>query len=82
MSSTSTADPDSVTDAAGDVIDCGNGGGADTFFGLRVASVFIIMVTSMFGALFPVVARRTGLRRVIPHNVFECVTTLFPGCLI
>jgi len=64
------------------VLNCGNGGGADTFFGLRVASVFIIMATSMFGALFPVVARRTGLRRVIPHNVFEFAKYFGSGVII
>jgi solute carrier family 39 (zinc transporter), member 1/2/3 len=41
-----------------DTLNCGSGGGADTFFGLRIASVFIILVGSMFGALFPVLSMK------------------------
>ncbi|KLO06653.1 ZIP zinc/iron transport family [Schizopora paradoxa] len=74
--------PDTTTDAFGNTVNCGNGGGADTFFGLRIASVFIIMATSMFGALFPVLARRSGLRHVIPHNVFEFAKYFGSGVII
>ena len=62
----------SPTDAGGDDdVNCGTGGGDDRFFGLRVASIFVILVTSMFGALFPVIARRTRLKNVIPLSLFE-----------
>lgn len=53
-------------------VNCGNGGGSDTFFGLRIASVFIIWAGSTFGAMFPVLARRTSLVNV-PKWLFECV---------
>ena len=66
------APPDSSTSDDDDV-NCGSGGGADTFFGLRVASVFIIMVSSMIGAFFPIIARRSRLNNVIPKAAFEFV---------
>lgn len=53
-------------------LNCGQGGGADTYFKLRIASIFIIFVGSTFGALFPVVAHRTSWISV-PKVVFECV---------
>jgi hypothetical protein len=52
---------------------CSEGGGAFTYTGLRIASIFIIMATSMFGALFPVLARRSKWLRV-PTGVFKYVT--------
>ncbi len=55
-----------------DVPNCGSGGGADTFFGLRVASIFIILVGSTFGALFPVLAKNSSWLHV-PKSVFEYV---------
>ena len=64
MSDNSTSSSDATADA------CGIGGGADTYFGLRVASIFIIWTGSTFGALFPVLARRTRWLNV-PHGLFE-----------
>ena len=52
-------------------LNCGSGGGADTYFGLRIASIFIILIGSTFGATFPVIARRSRLKNVIPGSVFE-----------
>ncbi len=35
--------------------------------GLRIGAIFIIMVTSMFGTLFPIVSKRNStLRRIVP----------------
>lgn len=35
--------------------------------GLRIGAIFIIMVTSMFGTLFPILSKRnTTLRRIVP----------------
>lgn len=59
-----------------DAINCGSGGGSDTSFGIRIASVFIILTTSMTGALFPVLAKRTTWLRV-PKPVFEFVFKFF-----
>jgi solute carrier family 39 (zinc transporter), member 1/2/3 len=60
-------------------LNCGSGGGADTYHGLRIASVFIILVGSTFGALFPVLARRTSWLHV-PKAVFEYAydLTIYP----
>jgi zinc transporter 1/2/3 len=58
---------------------CGSGGGDDRFFGLRVASLFIILVGSSFGALFPVVTARTKWFK-IPKAVYECVFLLILIC--
>ncbi|KAG5636784.1 hypothetical protein H0H81_006898 [Sphagnurus paluster] len=51
-------------------IQCGPGGGADDFFGLRVASIFVILVGSSFGALFPVLAKRSSWLHV-PKAIFD-----------
>lgn len=45
---------------------------ANSLIGLRVASIFIILVGSMSGALFPVLARRSKWLHV-PKGVFESV---------
>jgi zinc transporter 1/2/3 len=51
---------------------CSAGGGAHTYTSLRIASVFVILATSTFGALFPVLSRRTSWLRV-PTPVFKYV---------
>lgn len=51
-------------------LNCGQGGGNDSMFGLRVASVFVILVGSTSGALFPVVAKRSSWLHV-PKSIFE-----------
>lgn len=64
-------------------LNCGEGGGSDDLFGLRVASIFIILIGSSFGALFPVLARRTRyLSAVIPKGVFEFAKYFGSGVII
>lgn len=58
-----------------DELNCGQGGGADTHTGLRIASVFIILVSSGTGALFPVLAKRSSWLQV-PSSVFKLVPLL------
>jgi hypothetical protein len=53
-------------------LNCGNGGGADSYTNLRIASVFIVLIGSSFGALFPVLAKKTQWVKV-PDAVFESV---------
>ena len=53
-------------------VECGSGGGDDSSFGLRIASVFIILVGSTSGALFPVLAKRSSWLNV-PKPIFEFV---------
>ncbi|KIJ59235.1 hypothetical protein HYDPIDRAFT_170911 [Hydnomerulius pinastri MD-312] len=62
-------------------LNCGNGGGANTYTSLRIASVFIILVGSSFGALFPVLSRRTSWLRV-PKGVFDFAKYFGSGVII
>jgi len=62
-------------------MDCGNGGGANTYFGLRVASVFIILVSSTLGASFPVIAKRVSWLR-IPKGAFDFAKYFGSGVII
>ncbi|KAK0239072.1 ZIP-like iron-zinc transporter [Armillaria nabsnona] len=64
-----------------DAPNCGSGGGADTFFGLRVASIFIILVGSTFGALFPVLAKNSSWLHV-PKSVFDFAKYFGSGVII
>lgn len=62
-------------------INCGSGGGANTYTGLRIASVFIILVGSGFGALFPVFARRSSWLHV-PEHIYEFAKYFGSGVII
>jgi len=59
-------------------LNCGPGGGADDVLGLRIASVFIILITSLAGALFPIVARGSSMIK-IPKILFEYVALRMKG---
>lgn len=62
-------------------INCGAGGGSATYFRFRVASVFIILVGSVFGALFPVLAGRSSWLHV--HKaVFDFAKYFGSGVII
>ncbi|KAH8103843.1 ZIP-like iron-zinc transporter [Cristinia sonorae] len=45
---------------------CGDGSGADTFFPLRVASIFIILIASLIGALLPFLSHRSTWLKLSP----------------
>ncbi|KAJ3771099.1 Zinc/iron permease [Lentinula raphanica] len=62
--------------------DCGSGGGADTFFGLRIASIFIILIGSMFGSLFPVISMRYSKYIRVPNGIFEFAKWFGSGVII
>ncbi|KAI0046087.1 ZIP zinc/iron transport family [Auriscalpium vulgare] len=64
-----------------DVLNCGGGGGATTYKSLRIASIFIIWFGSSFGALFPVLARRTSWLAV-PPALFEFAKYFGSGVII
>lgn len=70
MSSTTMDLPSPTASSSDEVLNCGSGGGSDEHFHLRIAAVFIVLVGSMSGALFPVLARRTSWLRV-PEAVFK-----------
>ena len=63
--------------------ECTFTGNANDKTGLRIASVFVIMATSMLGALFPVLARRNRyLRAHIPTPVFETAKYFGSGVIV
>jgi len=64
-----------------DALNCGSGGGSDTHFHLRIASVFIILICSMSGAMFPVLAKRSSWLNV-PKSVFEFAKYFGSGVII
>ncbi|KAK7056298.1 hypothetical protein VNI00_002851 [Paramarasmius palmivorus] len=66
---------------AEEVLNCGSGGGDDRHFGLRVASIFIIGVGSTFGALFPVLAKRSKYLHV-PKSLFDFAKYFGSGVII
>ncbi|RPD58926.1 ZIP zinc/iron transport family [Lentinus tigrinus ALCF2SS1-7] len=69
--------------ARDDDVNCGSGGGARTDTKLRIASIFIILVGSLAGALFPVLTRRTKwLSKRVPQPVFETAKYFGSGVII
>jgi zinc transporter 1/2/3 len=62
-------------------LNCGSGGGATTYPQLRIASVFVILIGSMSGALFPVLARRSSWLHV-PKAVFDFAKYFGSGVII
>ncbi|KDR67298.1 hypothetical protein GALMADRAFT_273266 [Galerina marginata CBS 339.88] len=64
-----------------DSLNCGNGGGADTFESLRIASVFVVAIGSFAGALFPVYAVRSKWLHV-PPPVFDFAKYFGSGVII
>ncbi|KAF8512845.1 ZIP-like iron-zinc transporter [Hysterangium stoloniferum] len=61
--------------------ECGRPSGGTKMFGLRVASLFVILVTSTMGALFPVLLRRSRTIRV-PPGVFDFAKHFGSGVII
>ncbi|KAF8623214.1 hypothetical protein AX15_006452 [Amanita polypyramis BW_CC] len=61
--------------------DCGSGGGSDSYTGLRIASIFIILVGSTGGALFPVLAKRSTYLHM-PRAVFDFAKYFGSGVII
>ena len=61
-----------------ETMNCGTGGGADDFLGLRIASIFIILIGSLAGTLFPIVARHSTMVK-IPKVLFEYVALCMKG---
>ncbi|EIW79087.1 ZIP-like iron-zinc transporter [Coniophora puteana RWD-64-598 SS2] len=81
MSSSSAASTPTATPDADNSVSCSPGGGASDYTQLRIAAIFIIMCTSMFGALFPVLARRTQWLAV-PKGVFDFAKYFGSGVII
>ncbi|KIM60684.1 hypothetical protein SCLCIDRAFT_16254 [Scleroderma citrinum Foug A] len=61
--------------------DCEQGGDTNSYIGLRVASIFIILVGSGMGALFPVLAKKSSWLRV-PDCVFDFAKYFGSGVII
>ncbi|CAE6410715.1 unnamed protein product [Rhizoctonia solani] len=62
-------------------VSCGNIENEDTHFGLRVASLFIILVSSTLGAVFPVLASRVSFLSV-HKSIFEGAKYFGSGVII
>ncbi|KAJ7107718.1 ZIP-like iron-zinc transporter [Mycena epipterygia] len=62
-------------------LDCGNLDNPNTFFGVRVASVFVILICGIGGTLFPVLAKRSTWLRV-PPALFEFAKYFGSGVII
>ncbi|KAJ7450225.1 ZIP-like iron-zinc transporter [Mycena latifolia] len=62
-------------------LECGNVENPDTLLGLRVASVFVILVCSTGGTLFPVLAKKSTWLH-IPKSVFEFAKYFGSGVII
>ncbi|KAH9006712.1 ZIP-like iron-zinc transporter [Lactarius deliciosus] len=62
-------------------LNCGSGGGATTYTGLRIASVFVIWVCSTLGSTFPIIAHRSSFVS-LPHSVFEFAKYFGSGVII
>jgi len=60
---------------------CSSGGGADTYPHLRIASLFIILICSTFGASFPIIAKTARWFR-IPRGVFDFAKYFGSGVII
>ena len=66
-----------------DDVDCDGGSDVNTYAALRIASIFIILVTSLFGALTPIVARRQRvLRAFIPEVAFQVAKYFGSGVIV
>lgn len=65
---------------AGDACETGNE--FDGRIGLRISSIFVILVGSTFGALFPVIARRFGGRGGVPGWTFFIAKYFGSGVII
>ncbi|CAE6469655.1 unnamed protein product [Rhizoctonia solani] len=64
-----------------EAVSCGNVANEDTHFKLRVASLFIILVTSTLGAIFPVLASRLHFLNV-HKSIFEGAKYFGSGVII
>ncbi|KAJ7576897.1 ZIP-like iron-zinc transporter [Mycena floridula] len=62
-------------------VSCSSGGGGNTHFGLRVASIFIILAGSTSGALFPVLAKQSNWLHV-PKGIFDFAKYFGSGVII
>ncbi|KAF5316001.1 hypothetical protein D9619_006333 [Psilocybe cf. subviscida] len=64
-----------------DELNCGSGGGSEEDFNLRIAAIFVILIGSCLGALFPVVARRSSWLHV-PKSIFDFAKYFGSGVII
>lgn len=64
-----------------EVITCGGDNEYDGRMGTRISSIFVILVASSFGAMFPVLARRTR-HKLVPNWVFFAAKYFGSGVII
>ncbi|KZT72026.1 ZIP zinc/iron transport family [Daedalea quercina L-15889] len=69
--------------ARDDASECSPDSDVDRLTGLRIGAIFIVLGTSLFGALFPVIARRHRiLGLVIPETAFRVAKYFGSGVII
>ncbi|KAH7323423.1 ZIP-like iron-zinc transporter [Rhizoctonia solani] len=73
--------PNALQVLAEETIGCGDVQREDSYTGLRIASLFIILVTSIFGAAFPVLASRVRFLSV-HKQIFEGAKYFGSGVII
>jgi zinc transporter 1/2/3 len=61
---------------------CDSGNEFDGRMGLRISSIFVILVGSMFGAIFPIMAKRFGGRAWVPPWAFFIAKYFGSGVII
>jgi zinc transporter 1/2/3 len=61
---------------------CDSGNEFDGRMGLRISSIFVIMIGSIFGAIFPIVAKRFGGRAWVPSWAFFIAKYFGSGVII
>lgn len=61
---------------------CNTGNAFDGRMGLRISSIFVIMIGSMFGAIFPIFAKRLNGRAGIPSWAFFIAKFFGSGVII
>jgi zinc transporter 1/2/3 len=62
-------------------INCGSGGGDSSGLNLRIASIFVILIGSTSGALFPVLAKRSSWLHV-PKSIFDFAKYFGSGVIV
>ncbi|KAK7039905.1 ZIP-like iron-zinc transporter [Favolaschia claudopus] len=70
-----------MSDSDSDAVQCGNIDNGDSLLGLRVASVFVILVCATSGTLFPILAKRSTWLHV-PQSVFDFAKYFGSGVII
>lgn len=70
-----------LVDSSSVTVDCDSGNEFDGRLGLRISSIFVIMVGSLFGAVLPIVLQRSS-RLAVPKKAFFIAKYFGSGVII